>query len=80
VTGPVHGNLGHLDAKMDLSQKCSDNRILHYDQYCMLMLLYLFNPIVTLLGLSTLVESRCRRHRDADLLRDRQKNRAVRSL
>jgi len=25
----------------------ADNRILHYDQYCMLMLLYLFNPIVT---------------------------------
>ena len=23
------------------------NRQLHYDQYCMLMLLYLFNPIVT---------------------------------
>ncbi len=23
------------------------NRELHYDQYCMLMLLYLFNPIVT---------------------------------
>jgi len=23
------------------------NRTLHYDQYCMLMLLYLFNPIVT---------------------------------
>lgn len=23
------------------------NRMLHYDQYCMLMLLYLFNPIVT---------------------------------
>lgn len=23
------------------------NRVLHYDQYCMLMLLYLFNPVVT---------------------------------
>jgi len=23
------------------------NRILHYDQYCMLMLLYFFNPIIT---------------------------------
>ncbi len=23
------------------------NRTLHYDQYCMLLLLYLFNPIVT---------------------------------
>jgi len=23
------------------------NRQLHYDQYCMLLLLYLFNPIVT---------------------------------
>ena len=28
------------------------NRELHYDQYCMLILLYLFNPIVTsLLGI-----------------------------
>jgi hypothetical protein len=25
----------------------ANNRTLHYDQYCMLMLLYLFNPIVT---------------------------------
>ena len=25
----------------------ADNRSLHYDQYCMLLLLYLFNPIVT---------------------------------
>jgi hypothetical protein len=25
----------------------ASNRILHYDQYCMLILLYLFNPIVT---------------------------------
>lgn len=25
----------------------SGNRTLHYDQYCMLMLLYLFNPVVT---------------------------------
>ncbi|MDA7662745.1 hypothetical protein N8550_01960 [Pirellulaceae bacterium] len=25
----------------------SNNRTLHYDQYCMLMLLYLFNPVVT---------------------------------
>ena len=23
------------------------NRVLHYDQYCMLLLLYFFNPIVT---------------------------------
>ncbi len=23
------------------------NRVLHYDQYCLLLLLYLFNPIVT---------------------------------
>lgn len=25
----------------------ANNRVLHYDQYCMLLLLYLFNPIVT---------------------------------
>ena len=25
----------------------ANNRTLHYDQYCMLLLLYLFNPIVT---------------------------------
>ncbi|MEZ6035439.1 MAG: IS4 family transposase [Planctomycetaceae bacterium] len=34
----------HDDAS-DRDTAC--NRILHYDQYCMLMLLYFFNPIVT---------------------------------
>jgi len=40
---PLLGRL-HDDA---CERDTAGNRILHYDQYCMLMLLYLFNPIVT---------------------------------
>jgi hypothetical protein len=41
--GPLLGRLHDVGCERDLA----GNRQLHFDQYCQLMLLYLFNPIVT---------------------------------
>ena len=59
-TDSAHRHLGlkYLDQLGELLQQLHDvgcerdragNRLLHMDQYCMLILLYMFNPVVTLL-------------------------------
>ena len=41
--GPLLERLHDVGCQRDTA----DNRVLHYDQYCLLVLLFLFNPIVT---------------------------------